>query len=392
MGNNKLNFTKPALERLPIPLKDEPRKIYRDTHSNGLMLMITYGGSKTFYYCYRYGKHKKLIKIGGFSYIEIEDAREKAFLFYKAVKNGKKPLEQINQNKQIPTLNDFFNNYYMPAYAQLFKKTTTCTRNIQTFNNYCDPIKHIKLIDITKGELSLLHKQIGGSNGKYAANKCIRMLHHIFNIAIDKNYLVINPATGIKLFPEQSRDRFLQPTELQLFFDTLQNMQNSQMKHLIFLLLFTGQRKSNICSLKWEQIDFYNKSLYLPDTKNKTPQTIPLTKQALSLLSEIKNGITLKSPFIFPSPRSHSGHVTEPKKYWDQLLRKTGLKNLRIHDLRRTMGSYQAITGSSLQIIGKSLGHKSIQSTTIYARLNLDPVRDSMQRATDEMQNYIKNS
>ena len=36
-------------------------------------------------------------------------------------------------------------------------------------------------------------------------------------------------------------------------------------------------------------------------------------------------------------------------------------------------------------MIGKSLGHKSQQATQIYARLNLDPVRESVERATQAM-------
>jgi len=59
--------------------------------------------------------------------------------------------------------------------------------------------------------------------------------------------------------------------------------------------------------------------------------------------------------------------------------------DLRLHDLRRTLGSWQAATGASLPIIGKSLGHSSIQATQIYARLNLDPVRASVSRAQEAM-------
>lgn len=59
--------------------------------------------------------------------------------------------------------------------------------------------------------------------------------------------------------------------------------------------------------------------------------------------------------------------------------------DLPIHDIRRTFGSYQAITGASLQVIGKSLGHKSTAATQIYARLNLEPVRASVERATSVM-------
>jgi integrase len=64
---------------------------------------------------------------------------------------------------------------------------------------------------------------------------------------------------------------------------------------------------------------------------------------------------------------------------------RAGIVGLRIHDLRRTLGSWQAITGASLAIIGKSLGHKSVDATLIYARLSADPVRESVERATAAM-------
>jgi integrase len=61
------------------------------------------------------------------------------------------------------------------------------------------------------------------------------------------------------------------------------------------------------------------------------------------------------------------------------------MTDLRIHDLRRTLGSWQAKTGASLAIIGKSLNHKTHQATAIYARLDLDPVRQSVNTATAAM-------
>ena len=60
-------------------------------------------------------------------------------------------------------------------------------------------------------------------------------------------------------------------------------------------------------------------------------------------------------------------------------------QDLRIHDLRRTLGSWQAADGASLSIIGKTLGHKNVSTTAIYARLNLDPVRQSVNAATKAM-------
>ena len=61
------------------------------------------------------------------------------------------------------------------------------------------------------------------------------------------------------------------------------------------------------------------------------------------------------------------------------------MSDLRIHDLRRTLGSWQAKTGASLAIIGKSLNHKTLQATAIYSRLDLDPVRQSVNIATQAM-------
>ena len=77
--------------------------------------------------------------------------------------------------------------------------------------------------------------------------------------------------------------------------------------------------------------------------------------------------------------------MTEPKRGWQRILERAEIKDLRLHDLRRTFGSWQARTGASLTIIGKSLNHKSPISTAIYARLDLDPVRESMEKATEAM-------
>ena len=106
----------------------------------------------------------------------------------------------------------------------------------------------------------------------------------------------------------------------------------------------------------------------------------------MAILRERK--IHSQSPWVFPSDRTE-GHLADPKKAWQRVLREAGIADLRIHDLRRTLGSYQAATGANGYIIGKSLGHRSQQSTAIYARLNLDPVRESVNKATEAMFGHI---
>lgn len=92
------------------------------------------------------------------------------------------------------------------------------------------------------------------------------------------------------------------------------------------------------------------------------------------------------SPWVFPS-RGSTGHLVDLKVAWKKLLKRAGLEgsDLRQHDLRRTLGSWQAAAGSSLPIIGKSLGHKSLDATEVYSQLDLAPVRESMMRARRAM-------
>ena len=107
--------------------------------------------------------------------------------------------------------------------------------------------------------------------------------------------------------------------------------------------------------------------------------------EAFLILDRRKKANQNESSYVFPSEKSASGHLSEPKKGWARILKRANITDLRIHDLRRSLGSWQASTGASLSIIGKSLGHKSIAATSIYARLNLDPVRNSIELATKAM-------
>jgi integrase len=72
-------------------------------------------------------------------------------------------------------------------------------------------------------------------------------------------------------------------------------------------------------------------------------------------------------------------------RQWRDILKAAGIENLRIHDLRRTMGSWQAATGASLPIIGKGLGHSRPETTAIYSRIDIEPVRAAMGTAATAM-------
>lgn len=61
------------------------------------------------------------------------------------------------------------------------------------------------------------------------------------------------------------------------------------------------------------------------------------------------------------------------------------VRDLRMHDLRRTLASWQMKTGASLYVASQSLGHKDLKTTTTYARLDSTSVREAMERAGTAM-------
>ena len=121
------------------------------------------------------------------------------------------------------------------------------------------------------------------------------------------------------------------------------------------------------------------------DSKNKEPMKIAIVEPVISILNRRRKAGD--GDYVFPAKRSgsKSPHLTEPKRAWATICKRAELQDVRIHDLRRTLGSWQAMQGASLQVIGKSLGHKSMQSTEIYARLDQDPVTTSVTNAATAM-------
>jgi integrase len=117
------------------------------------------------------------------------------------------------------------------------------------------------------------------------------------------------------------------------------------------------------------------------------PYAVTLTNAAMALLQtrwnkreKLNRGMPKKNieKWVFPSDGA-TGHLVSPKTAWKRILERAGVTDLRIHDLRRTVGSYMAMQNISPAIIGKTLGHRSPTSTAIYARMNLDPVRAALE-------------
>jgi integrase len=213
------------------------------------------------------------------------------------------------------------------------------------------------------------------------ANRVLELLSSIYNRAVEWGYRGSNPAHGINPFRETKRDRFIRADELPRLFTALSEDTSEDFKHFVLLSLLTGARRNNVLAMRWEDVDLTAATWRIPRTKNDEPQVVALVPEAVGVL---RDRVPKEEGHVFPAP-SKVGHMTPPKKRWRALLKRAEVADLRIHDLRRSLGSWQAITGASLAIIGKSLGHKSADATMIYARLSLDPVRASLATATSAM-------
>ena len=239
-----------------------------------------------------------------------------------------------------------------------------------------------KISEVTRKDVAALHGKIG-KDRPTAANRLLALLSSVFGRAIEFGLREgANPCLGIRRFPEQARDRFLSGDKLRRFFEALEQDPYPTTRDLFTVALLTGARRGNVLELKWADLDLDAATWRIGRTKNGTPQTVALVEPVVELLRARKRQAT--SVFVFPGSGA-TGHLIEPKKGWSRICKAAGIEGARIHDLRRTMGSWQVKTGASLPVIGKRLNHKNQSTTAIYARLDLDPVRSAVVKAVDAM-------
>jgi len=374
----RIKFTVEAIHRLKCPADKSQAWIY-DTHAPALALFMGQGGSKTFYVYRKVKGRPQRIKLGRFGDISVEQARKLAQKTTARIADGVDPMAEKRRQRAGETLGTLF-AFYMMSHAKVHKKSWR--EDEWRFNRYLRHWTNRKLADIERRDVQALHAKVGREQGPYAANRLLSMLRKMFNVARNVGH-ESNPAIGVQRFREQSRDRFMGADELPRFFQSLDQEQSPTIRDYIMVALLTGARRRNAMSMRWQDVNLEGAVWTVPagQSKNGSAMSIPLSPPALDILRRRHTG---DSPYVFPS-YGKSGHLEDIKAAWKKILQRAGIADLRLHDLRRTFGSWQAATGASLPVIGKSLGHRNAASTAIYARLNLDPVRQSVNAATAAM-------
>lgn len=394
---SKINFTIANIDRLPNP--DKGWKYYQDAKTPALAIGVGPSKVKTFILYKRINGKPERVKLGRYPEMSIEQARKKAMELHAQISQGKNPADLKREKRNEMTLKELF-DVYINDYARPHEIRTIddMCRNFDVYLGKLSterkkhgrmPVKpqgsvdwsNRKISSITYEEVSKFHRDLGMKTGKFVANRMVELLRAVYN-RCQKELKIIdlpNPAAGIKPYQENERDRFLQDFEIPKFFAALAT-ESEQNRDYFLLSLLTGARRSNVLSMRWDELSIEQGRWRIShgDSKNKKPMYIPLTQAALDILKRRKQ--TSTSEFVFPG-RGKTGHITSPKAAWKRVTQVAGIEDVRPHDLRRSLGSWMVNTGSSLALIGGALGHKDPQSTKIYARLAIDPIKGAMEIA-----------
>jgi integrase len=379
----KLAFTVERLNAAKCPAGKDRVYIY-DARTPGLALMVTAGGAKAFYIYRKVNGQPQRFRIGGFPAVSIEQARKVATMTAGKIAAGGDPMEERRQARARGMTIDKLWKWYLENHAKPRKRSWEDDQ--QRYETHIKPaLEHRPIEKVTRPDVVALHHKVAAARTQATANRVLALLSVMYSKARMIGYEGGNPCQGVERFRETSRERFLTAEELPRFFNAINDEETPPLWRDFFqVLLYTGARSGNVKAMRWDELDLQAGIWRIPAGKAKAGEALAvhLPADALAILQERKK--RARGQWVFPG-RNHSGHVTQPQATWIAVTKRAGLQDLHMHDLRRTLGSWQAATGASLHVIGKSLGHRAVQTTAIYARLQLDPVRESVNKATEAM-------
>lgn len=368
----KINFTKSSLERINLPAAGKRLRVY-DLKQAGLLVDVTPAGRKTFYVRRKLAGETIWERIGPIEDISIEQARGKAAELCGKVARGENPSAERLAAKKELTLAELF-EFYIETHA---KKTRKTWKDMEKdFERKVGDLKTKKVSKISSLMAEELHSSLARTRGPYAANRTVQLLRAVYNKGKRaKVYSGDNPFEGITLFEEKPRERFLSMEEAVRLLVALETEANDTLRDFLRLSLFTGLRKHNLMSLRWDYINLSSGVLKIPDTKNGTSQTIALGEHELAIFKS--RAASSKSPWVFPGS-DPSKHITDMKRSWTTLRQKVQVDDCTIHDLRRSLGAGMASANVNIALVKDALHHKDIKTTlAVYARTQDHAVRSA---------------
>ena len=222
-------------------------------------------------------------------------------------------------------------------------------------------------------------------------NKELAALRRMFNLALQGALEIKigkNPVEGIKLLKvPKNKPRTYKPWEFQKLYEAAPN----HFKPILLCAYMTGMRRSEIARLKWPDIDFQARRIYIAETKNDEPRTIPIGEALYTALRDLR--AESKNEFVFTT------HADKPyislsawKRVWGTTLSKAGIENGRFHDLRHTFITNLVVNEKEdFATVMALSGHKDISMLKRYSHTQEQAKKNAIDKLAKNLQNKIYN-
>ena len=389
MTSNRIKFTKPVLNNLP-PAPAGKRVTYHDTVTPGLELRVTETGTKTFVLRRRVrGKEAERVKLGYFPDITPDQARALADEHRPTMVAGRSVnAERRAEKARAVTLSDAFTAYIT---ARSGLKANTRGIYDRVMNRHLKDWQRKPLTALTWGMVRRRHKELSKVSPT-AANQAMRVLRAVLNYAMGeyrdedgKPILIENPVGAIShdraWNREERRKGHIEPYQLREWWQATDTL-DEVFRDYLRLTLLTGLRRREAGGLRWADVDLPGRKLIVPETKNSTEHTLPLTDYLFDMLTRRQHQAA--NEWVFPSLTSKSGHIEEPKAATARVAAEGGVR-VTVHDLRRTFVTIAESLDIPPYTLKRLLNHKSGNTdvTRGYIVIDIERLREPMQRITD---------
>lgn len=209
------------------------------------------------------------------------------------------------------------------------------------------------------------------------ANRYCSGLSSIIQYAVEIGWGETNPCRGLRRLREDNcRIRRLSEAEREALFEGCKP--DPELLDFVRLALMFGCRKGELEGLRWKDVDLQEMLVLFPKTKNGHPRLLPLSSEALALLrNRLRHRVLSPEDWVFPAPLC-SGHSDFSHRFRRAKLR-SGIPDLRIHDLRHHAASELASAGVADRTIGEVLGHRTLQMVRRYTHLKTDDLKGAVE-------------
>jgi integrase len=352
-----------------------------DRELHGFGLKVTPAGRKVYLVQYRLGGRKgrtRRVTIGQHgSPWTPRSARTEAQRLLGEVAAARDPAAEREKAKADKSLGVVLDQFVAQHVSKL--KPATIEEYGRLVRLYIKPrLQNRATGDLKRLDIAHLHHELSGK--PYQANRVLAFLSVFFNWT-EKHGLRpdgSNPCRHVGRYSEGRRERYLSQVELGRLGDALREAEKNKscspwIIAAIRLLTFTGARRNEILTLRWEHVSDDHECLMLPDSKTGR-KAIHLNAPALALLQVIPR--VEGNPFVICGEKTGQ-HLANIEKPWRRIRKAAQLDDVRLHDLRHSFASVAASGGQSLVVIGKMLGHSKATTTARYAHLADDPVKEA---------------